>query len=106
LLKNTYLYTGAPNMIGGRTPVTTPPNVVMGYPMGSSERLDRSLKESHHSPATPTMPQQVRNTLVSKTKYLYFIKYILGNGVVYKIGDSCGAFSNCKFYIKIIIFFH
>lgn len=59
-------------MIGGRTPVTTPPNVVMGYPMGSSsERLDRSSsKESHHSPATPTMPQQVRNI----TFFLFYYK--------------------------------
>jgi sugar phosphate permease len=56
-------------MIGGRAPVTTPPNVVMGYPMGgqtSNERLERSAKEQHHSPA-PAMQQQVCSYLSNKT---------------------------------------
>ncbi|XP_046999895.1 transcriptional repressor p66-alpha isoform X1 [Schistocerca americana] len=37
--------------LGGRTPVNTPPNVVLGYPQ------DRP-KETHHSPAPPAIPAQ------------------------------------------------
>ncbi|XP_065333265.1 transcriptional repressor p66-alpha isoform X1 [Cloeon dipterum] len=47
------------NMVGGRNPVNTPPNVVMGYPMGATERAP---KESHHSPAT----QQLMGNVDSK----------------------------------------
>jgi hypothetical protein len=55
LMAQQSLLRGAPNMLGGRAPVNTPPNVVMGYPMGATER---SSKDSHHSPST-AMSQQV-----------------------------------------------
>jgi len=55
LMAQQSLLRGAPNMIGGRNPVNTPPNVVMGYPMSAT---DRSSKDSHHSPST-SLSQQV-----------------------------------------------
>ncbi|XP_067001998.1 transcriptional repressor p66-beta isoform X2 [Anabrus simplex] len=46
---------GGSNTLTVRPPVNTPPNVVMGYPVGSG---DRTTKESHHSPAPSIIPQQ------------------------------------------------
>jgi len=41
--------------LGGRPPVNTPPNVVMGYPVGTQDR--GTPKESHHSPVPPPISQ-------------------------------------------------
>lgn len=47
--------TGGSGSLSGRPPVNTPPNVVMGYPVGSQDR--GAPKESHHSPAPPPISQ-------------------------------------------------
>ncbi|XP_059474794.1 transcriptional repressor p66-alpha isoform X2 [Neocloeon triangulifer] len=49
LMAQQSLLRGGTNLVGGRAPVNTPPNVVMGYPLGAAERAP---KESHHSPST------------------------------------------------------
>ncbi|PNF35451.1 hypothetical protein B7P43_G04124 [Cryptotermes secundus] len=46
---------GGSGSLSGRPPVNTPPNVVMGYSVGSQDR--GAPKESHHSPAPPPISQ-------------------------------------------------
>ncbi|KAJ9579797.1 hypothetical protein L9F63_004543, partial [Diploptera punctata] len=65
----------------GRPPLNTPPNVVMGYPVGSQER--GVPKESHHSPAptphsqTQQQQQQQQQQQVSKSIHAIIITLIM-----------------------------